>query len=1005
MTSREENDRALRSQPQGSLESPFFWEELFARDSEAECEAHLGVLEAESPFRRAFEEGISTIDEERQDEDDYAANELSSFEFEGGSPLDVLSPSELKAVRITSTFETGRAGSFGGLTGNFDGQGVSFGLMNFAWKAGSLVTLLKEFLRDHPAAFAEVFGPDTDRFREIVLATKPDPKNPKLQVRDVDRQMEFARNVLNDANNKIREPWRTYFRRLETNPEFRRIQVKAVRKAAERARYWCEYFGLKTERAFAFMFDLVSSHGGAWLNAKKFKGQRRKRLRAMIEKKKADVGRVELTELDKLEVIANMIADVSGEKWRDKVRIRKLWFVNGNGRVHGEFWDLAKDFGVTDATPDFGGNQALQQETELAESSYEWAREEPEDLVQCPDEARSSSAFGQALEEHPPELFEADEGQFWPEDTAAKEEYVWSHERAPQLEEAEGEEEAAEDTEASLAHPGERQEEEYGEFENHLDDSEKEDYGEIELDGELSEEAASEAPLDVAHAAQILIQKAMTGRTPAEVALTIHRWGRAENTKISGARLKLYECDIGEAGRTDAATAQNVQIAEFSLDLAPNPEFVKNPSKPGIPRVSATKAKWANPTLEKGYKATRSADFILKLGKNAFPLWIPRQDILEEGNAVEIGFALEDGKGNKVERMSIVHGHVVSLPIPNHLKQMLEIPGRFDDPKRDPTVEMDGTKFDVFLKGRNRREFIAKWLEEHPALKEAANEPDADLKTSDIIKAWFVIHDVGAKASLTDKRFKASQPKTKRGAVHGFLNRASYYTATHDFTKNRQGTVYEFLSKRGREIANGRTINIETVPDVESFLRDTAGGSHGEPSNADLYASIGYKPAKKNGVKGVTYYKWTKTAFDVLADLYIFASVRAGHLLTITVHKEMDRNLGQSVIWREYSAAEIRSAKKDSFLGKARDKPHNYHGDPYGFDVQALYDLITLKLNALGGKQMPVGARYGIHPRRVCKADGENIPNGSHHLHEFPHQSDPVVKKDTGLKKSGWWNV
>ena len=104
----------------------------------------------------------------------------------------------------------------------------------FAWKAGSLVTLLKEFLRDHSAAFAEVFGSDAQRFREIVLATKPDPKNPKRQVRDVDRQMEFARNVLNDANKKIREPWRTYFRRLETNSEFRRIQVKAVRKAAER---------------------------------------------------------------------------------------------------------------------------------------------------------------------------------------------------------------------------------------------------------------------------------------------------------------------------------------------------------------------------------------------------------------------------------------------------------------------------------------------------------------------------------------------------------------------------------------------------------------------------------------------------------------------------------------------------------------------------------------------------------------------------------------------------
>ncbi len=305
--------------------------------------------------------GISTIDKERQSGANYDAYESSLFESEGVGSLNMLSPSELKAVRITSTFETGRVGSFGGLTGNFDGQGVSFGLMNFAWKAGSLVALLKEFLRDHQAAFAEVFGSDGERFKDILLATKPDPKNPKLRVRDVDRQMEFARNVLNDAKNKIREPWRTYFRRLETNPEFQSIQVKAVRKAAERARYWCKYFGLKTERAFAFMFDLVSSHGGAWLNAEKFKGRRLQRLHDMMEKKKAEIGRPELTELEKLEVIANMIADVSSEKWSEKVRIRKLWFVKGNGRVHGRFWDLAKDFGVTDSPPDFGNGSGLKE--------------------------------------------------------------------------------------------------------------------------------------------------------------------------------------------------------------------------------------------------------------------------------------------------------------------------------------------------------------------------------------------------------------------------------------------------------------------------------------------------------------------------------------------------------------------------------------------------------------------------------------------------------------------
>ena len=289
---------------------------------------------------------------------------------ETGSALNILSPSELKAVRITSTFETGRAGGFGGLTGNFDGQGLSFGLMNFTIQAGSLIPLLQEFITKYPANYSSAFGKDADRFKEMVFATKPDPQNPKRQVRDVERQMAFVNNEMNAIprrapGNKIIEPWKTYFGRLELDPEFQKIQVKAVRNALDRARYWCWYFTLKTERGFAFMFDLVSSHGGAWLNAPKFKERRRILLRKMLADKQAQVGRSTLTELEKLEVIANMIADASGEEWREKVRVRKLWFVRGVGKVHGTLYDIQKDFGITDNAPDFGSNQ-----TEASE--FEW---------------------------------------------------------------------------------------------------------------------------------------------------------------------------------------------------------------------------------------------------------------------------------------------------------------------------------------------------------------------------------------------------------------------------------------------------------------------------------------------------------------------------------------------------------------------------------------------------------------------------------------------------------
>ena len=66
------------------------------------------------------------------------------------------------------------------------------------------------------------------------------------------------------------------------------------------------------------------------------------------------------------------------------------------------------------------------------------------------------------------------------------------------------------------------------------------------------------------------------------------------------------------------------------------------------------------------------------------------------------------------------------------LTEMLAIPGRFDDPKRNPATEKDGTRFDVFLKDGNRAAFVQKWLAACPQLAQAAAEPHGDLKTSDI---------------------------------------------------------------------------------------------------------------------------------------------------------------------------------------------------------------------------------------------------------------------------------
>lgn len=364
--------------------------------------------------------------------------------------------------------------------------------------------------------------------------------------------------------------------------------------------------------------------------------------------------------------------------------------------------------------------------------------------------------------------------------------------------------------------------------------------------------------------------------------------------------------------------------------------------------------------------------------------------------------------------------------------RMLGLQGRFDDPTRDRALEFDGTLFDEFLRGEPAGVFAGRWLLGRPGLMAAVGKPRADLKATQITKAWFVIHDVGAGASLADDRYTAARlrkeeeteaanaKKGVKGArpfgypVHGFLNRLGAYAALHDLSENRSGTVFEFATRRGKQICYGRTINIETVPDVETIIPPPA-GSPPPPRDAGKYASIGHAvlpvERKINGVmkkvKAFQYFKWTHEAFDTLADLYILASARAGHLLTVCAHKDMDRNLAKSVIWREHSAAEFRKGKAadGTSLVRARDHPSDYHGDPYAFDMQAFYDVIAKKLNGLGGRQLPAGARFGVHPARLRKPDGTNIGNQDGHKNTFPFQSSATVEMDRGLEEKGWWNT
>jgi hypothetical protein len=315
-------------------------------------ELDVDELEVDDEDETSMEAFAAFADLEEEEEQSEASFELEDEESFDDEEADVaaleaevlqssgLTAAELKAVQITSTLETGRRGGFYGLSGNFDGYGISFGLVNWNIGTGSLQPLLRDFAAAEPARWKAVYGPDASAFSALITPKGKDAV--RDQLRFAIAEMNTSRIVKGKTKWSVKEPWVTYFKRLSEDPAFQRIQVHYVRKLLDRARYFCEYFGLKSEMSFAFMFDAVSSHGAWWLTKQWKNGiqKRRELLRGRLAALEAKHGKGSVPEREVLLAIADVLAETSSERWRDNVRRRKQWFVTGEHPRAGELEGL-----------------------------------------------------------------------------------------------------------------------------------------------------------------------------------------------------------------------------------------------------------------------------------------------------------------------------------------------------------------------------------------------------------------------------------------------------------------------------------------------------------------------------------------------------------------------------------------------------------------------------------------------------------------------------------------
>lgn len=234
-----------------------------------------------------------------------------------------------QCLALTGGFETNRPppDCFAGLSGDFDDQGISFGVLQWNIGQGSLQPLLAKMNENHPDLLGQVFGPNYSALVAMLGETR-------------DEQLLWARSIQDPIRHNLFEPWQGLFKTLGRLEEFQDIEAQSAAGIFQQARALCNEFGVSSQRAAALMFDIQVQTGGIkkWVKPQI--------LSDFEQLDQSGTGDVPL-EVARLRIIATRSAASANPKWVADVQNRKLTVANGGGTVHGNHYDLEAQYGIS----------------------------------------------------------------------------------------------------------------------------------------------------------------------------------------------------------------------------------------------------------------------------------------------------------------------------------------------------------------------------------------------------------------------------------------------------------------------------------------------------------------------------------------------------------------------------------------------------------------------------------------------------------------------------------
>jgi len=220
-----------------------------------------------------------------------------------------------RALQVTAGFE---GHGFALAQGNYDGAGLTWGIIGITIKSGEVSKLLLELERRAPAVIEQAFGAKKDELLNIMASSRA-------------KQIAWADGLSLGAKKvRLAEPWRSAFGTLGESDEAQALQRDlASQDYFEPARRTAAQLGLETELGMALAFDIHVQNGGIGEGA-----------RETITSEQANhpipAGEEQVLRV----IVANAVADSAKPEYREDVRARKLTLATGSGRVHGAFFVL-----------------------------------------------------------------------------------------------------------------------------------------------------------------------------------------------------------------------------------------------------------------------------------------------------------------------------------------------------------------------------------------------------------------------------------------------------------------------------------------------------------------------------------------------------------------------------------------------------------------------------------------------------------------------------------------